>query len=130
MPELFSWAKQKLKMVGTNTPKASVTISPNNEVSFSGSAGYVFLIFMSVFRQRCFRFYLLQFESLIIPGTAVTSDYVGRIIDLQLIMQFDLTNEWGIRLGTNFPLTMTIEFLDNDTTNVDQFATLINHLGL
>lgn len=123
--------KTEIEMIGTNTPKdATVTISPNNEISFAGSAGYVFDFHERFSIKGALGFTYYNTESLQIPGTAVTSDYAGRIIDLQLIMQFDLTNEWGIRLGTNLPLTMTIEgSLDNDTTNLDEFTLDSQSLG-
>ena len=114
--------KTEIEMVGSNTITGdSITLKPNNKLGYTGSVGYVYEFHERFTAKGALGFTLFNTESVTASGASESSGYEGNILDLQLIMQFDVTNNWGLRAGANYPITMNIKGVIDNVTGVDEF---------
>ena len=114
--------KTEVEMIGSNTIKGeSVTINPSNKIGYTGSIGYIFEFHERFTAKAAFGYTVFNSESVSVSGASEASGYEGSIIDLQLLMQFDVSNNWGIRIGTNYPLSMHIKGAIDNVTGIDEF---------
>ena len=116
--------KTEVEMIGTNTiTGASVTIEPSNNLSYTGSIGYLYNFHERFSVKLATTYTKYKTNVITASGATQSSSYEGDIIDLQLSGQFDISNNLSIRAGTSYPLSMLVKgAMDNTTTNVDEFA--------